>query len=104
MRWTVRLRQRASAGQVRVGERSDQEQTESDQRCGTARRGSRPELWHRGSGPEVDVADAMEESFSDQRVKRFGSCVFVERPEAAGLRQRQRDSGVILELAADLSE
>jgi hypothetical protein len=46
----------------------------------------------------------MEESFSDQRVKRFGSRVFVERPEATGLRQRQRDSGVILELAADLSE
>jgi hypothetical protein len=29
---------------------------------------------------------------------------FVERPEATGLLQRQRDSGVLLELATDLGE
>ena len=57
----------------------------------------------RGS-PEVDVVDALKESFSEQRVKCFSASTFVERPEATGLRQGQCDSGVLLELVADLSE
>ena len=67
-------------------------------------RAPRPEARDRRGGPEVDVVDAMKESFSDQRVKCFGEAVFVERPEAPGLRQRQRDPRVILELAADSGE
>jgi hypothetical protein len=66
--------------------------------------GSRSKTRDRRSGPEVDVVDVMKESFSDQRVKRFGDVALVKGPEAPSLRQRDRDSGVILELATDSSE
>jgi len=67
-------------------------------------RGSWPEARDGRGGPEVDVVDALKESFGEQCVKCFRASTFVERPEATGLRQGQRDSGVLLELAADLSE
>jgi hypothetical protein len=54
--------------------------------------------------PQVDVVDVLKESFRDERVKCFSARGFVERIEAAGLWKCQCDSGVILELAADLSE
>jgi hypothetical protein len=67
-------------------------------------RGSWPETRDRRGGPEVDVIDPLKESLSDQRVKCFSAIAFVERPEPTGLWQGQRDSGVLLELAADSSE
>ena len=70
----------------------------------TTIRRSWSEARDRRGSPEVDVVDALKESFSEQRVKSFSASTFVERPEATGLRQGQRDSGVLLELAADLSE
>ena len=69
-----------------------------------ARRGSWPEARNRRLGPEIDVVDALEKAFCRQRVECFGSAAFIERPEAAGLRQRHRNPRVILELAADSGE
>jgi len=59
---------------------------------------------HQPSAICEDVIDSLKEAFSDQRVKCFGTSVFVEGPEATRLWQSQRDSGVLLELATDLGE
>jgi hypothetical protein len=67
-------------------------------------RSSWPEARDRRRCPEVHVVDPLKESLSDQRVKCFSASAFVEGPEAAGLWQGQRDSGVLLELATDSSE
>jgi CheY-like chemotaxis protein len=54
--------------------------------------------------PQVRVADAAQETLGEQRVECLRTVAFFEGPAALRLRQRDHDTGMLLELAANAGE